>query len=70
MLGVGTYVETSREGTYKDPRTLFLLIQNNKPICCMSACEFYHIFDNERGERYPARPRVYTPISQELERSR
>ena len=31
----------------------------------MSAREFCHIFDNERRERYPARPSVYTRISQE-----
>ena len=50
-------------GTHKDPWTLFLLVQNDKPIRRMSACEFYHVFDNERGEWYPARPEVLTSIS-------
>ena len=50
-------------GTHKDPWTLFLLVQNDKPIYRMSAREFCHIFDNERREWDPARPEVRIPIS-------
>jgi hypothetical protein len=68
MSEIRVWVDELVGGTYKDPWTLFLLVQNDKPIRRVSACEFCHIFDNERGEWYPTWPEAPTRISKEPRR--